>query len=119
MSMYAVGDEVGYVRYYRGTMMSQGISRVVKVNHHGHILLENGKQFDKHGAERKKEYGGTRLTNADELRAQIAQVAADRQRSQMAQELIKLIEGQRDGYGRQHEASDEIRARMRQLINQL
>ncbi len=119
MSMYAVGDEVGYVRYYMGTMMSQGISHVVKINHHGHILLENGKQFDKHGAERKVTHGGARLINADVLRAQIAQVAADRQRSQMAQELIQLVQGQRDGHGRQHEASKEIRARMMQLVNQL
>lgn len=119
MSMYAVGDEVGYVRYYMGTIMQQGISRVIKVNHHGHMILENGRQFDRWGAERKVSHGGCRLINADELRAQIAQVAADRMRAQAAQELIQLVQGQRDGYGRQHEANDQTRARMLDLVNQL
>lgn len=121
MNAYKVGDEVGYVRYgsWGHTMMSQGISRIVKINHHGHIILENGKQFDKQGRERKKEYGGTHLIDAQLLRDQIAEDRATRERGQAAQALIKLMEQQKDGYGRYHKMSDEIKQEMILLINLL
>lgn len=121
MNTYAVGDEVGFVRYggWHGTMLSQGISRVTNINRYGHIHLENGRQFDRNGDERNVKYGGARLIAADQLRAQLDKAQADRQRAQAAQELVKLIEGQRDGYGRHHEVSDDIRARMQDLVNRL
>ena len=119
--MYAVGDEVGYVRYgsWGSTMMSQGISRIAKINHHGHILLENGKQFDKHGNERKKEYGAVHLIDAQLLRDRIAEDVATRERGKAAQALIKLVEQQKDGHGRYHKTSEEIKQEMLLLINQL
>ena len=47
-AQHKVGDEVGYSRHHQwGTLLSHGFSRVSKINGHGPIILENGKQFDK------------------------------------------------------------------------
>jgi len=49
---YQVGAEVGYGRFHQGTPINYGFSRVVNVNRHGHVKLENGMVFDKFGHER-------------------------------------------------------------------
>ena len=115
-----VGDEVGYGRHHQwGTLLQHGFSRVAKINHHGHIILENGREFDKHGQERKREYGGLRLFAADRLRAELQHIEERRARGRAASELKALIDGQRNGFGEQCPTSDEVRARMIELVNQL
>lgn len=115
-----VGDEVGYGRHHGwGTLLGHGFSRVAKINHHGHIHLENGKVFDKNGNERKTEYGCLRLMAADSLRAELQHIEERRARARAANELKALLDGQRNGFGEQCPASDEVRARMIELVNQL
>jgi hypothetical protein len=116
-----IGDEVGYYRSHNwhGTILGHGFGRVVKINHHGHITLDNGRQFDRHGDERKVEYGGLRLIVADELHKQLALREQQRARNRAAQELIALVNGQRNGYGEQCAVGEETRARMIELVNQL
>lgn len=121
MMQVQVGDEVGFGRYHSfgGQLLTHGFSTVTKVNHHGHVHLANGRVFDKHGRERNVQYGGLRLMQADDLRAQLNQIAQNRARVQAAQQLKQLIDGQRNGFGDQIQIDDETRNRMIALVNQL
>lgn len=111
-----VGDEVGYGRYHTwGTLLQHGFSRVARINHHGHIHLENGKVFDRHGHERKVEFGGLRLMEATHLRAALQSIAEQRARNTAARELQALL----DARGDRHAISDETRAKMIELVNRL
>lgn len=116
-----VGDEVGYVRYggWHHTMLSHGFGRVVKINHHGHIHLDNGRQFDRHGDERKQTYGGLRLIDAAALRERLAEIDVQRARNAAANELKSLIDGQRNGHGDICKVDDGVRAKMIELVNRL
>lgn len=115
-----VGDEVGYGRYHDwGTLLQHGFSRVVKINHHGHIQLANGKVFDKHGEERPKQYGGVRLMQAERLRAELDMIAKGKVRAQAAQELKTLIDAQRNGHGVQGAITEDVRAIMMDLVRKL
>ena len=116
-----VGSEIGYYRRagWHGTIMGHGFGRVVKINHYGHITLDNGRQFDRYGDERKVKHGGMCLIAAGELRKLLADRDQQRARNAAAQELKALIDGQRNGYGDQCAADDTVRARMIELVNQL
>jgi len=116
-----VGDEVGYYRshYWHGTVLAHGFGRVAKINHHGHIILDNGRQFDRYGDERKVEHGGLRLITADKLRDILAAREQQRARNGAANELKQLIDGRRNGHGDHCAVDDKTRARMIELVNQL
>lgn len=115
-----VGDEVGYGRRHNwGTLLHHGFSKVVKINHHGHIHLENGKVFDKHGDERKVEHGGLRLYDAARLRDELQRIEACRARARAASELRSLLDRQRNGFGDGCPVDEDVRARMIELVNQL
>lgn len=116
-----VGSEIGYVRYvgWHRTILSHGFSRVAKINHYGHVILENGRQFDRHGDERKVKHGGLRLIAADDLRKRLAELEQQRGRTAAANELKSLIDGRRNGYGDHLAVDDKTRARMIELVNQL
>jgi hypothetical protein len=119
-AQHKVGDEVGYCRHHQwGTLLSHGFSRVAKVNGHGHVILENGKQFDKHGHERNATYGGLHLVDASNLRAELQHIAEQRARNAAGRELEELIKGRRNGHGDLCAISEEVRARMIELINKL
>jgi len=66
-----VGDEVGFARYYNSTLMNYGFSNIVKINKFGHIMLENGTSYDKHGTERKSPYSATYLYKPETLRERL------------------------------------------------
>lgn len=115
-----VGDEVGYGRHHQwGTLLQHGFSRVAKINHHGHIHLENGKVFDRHGNERNQTYGGLRLMEAQRLRDELQRIAEGRARAAAANELRKLLDDHRNGRGEQCVLNDAARARMIELVNAL
>jgi len=116
-----VGDEVGYCHRHSswGTLLRSGFSRVVKINGHGHIHLEDGRVFNKHGEERNVLYGGLRLIDAERLREERRHISEQRARNAAANELRTLLDRQRNGRGEQCPASDETRARMIELINKL
>jgi hypothetical protein len=119
MFQIQVGDQVGYGRYHNGTLIQHGFSKVVKINHHGHIHLENGKVFDKHGDERGSTYGVLRLIPAERLREQLDHIQAQRARNQRMMELKNLLDSQRNGRGEMCEISADTRARMIELVSQL
>lgn len=113
-----VGEEIGYSRYHQwGTLVAHGFSKVAKINHHGHIILENGKVFDRHGRERNVQYGGLRLVEPNRLRDELQHISLQRARSVAARELMDLLEARRCVDFRP--TSDETKARMIELVNQL
>ena len=117
---HKVGDEVGYCRHHQwGTLLSHGFSLVAKVNGHGHIILENGKVFDKRGDERNTTYGGLRLISAERLRGQLKVIEEQRARNRAANELEELLKSWRNGRGDLCAISEGTRAKMIELINKL
>jgi hypothetical protein len=115
-----VGDEVGYGRYHQwGTLLQHGFSKVEKINRWGHVILENGKVFNKDGYERGREYGALHIMTAAHLREVLESIKQRRERNAVANELKALIDGQRNGHGDICEVSDETRARMIELVNRL
>ena len=119
-AQHKVGDEVGYCRHHQwGTLLAHGFSRVAKINGHGHIILENGKQFDKHGRERNAIASMLHLIDANQLRAELQQVAEQRARNAAARELEELIKSWRNGRGNICPISDETRAKMIELVSKI
>lgn len=120
MTTYTVGEEVGFGRHGgRGFFMSHGFSRITKINHHGHIHLENGRVFDRHGRERKCQYGEAHLMDAQMLRDQLAAIAERRERANIFNELKSIMDNQRNGYGDVCALDDATRERMIALVNKL
>src|SRR6266568_264072 len=96
---YAIGQEIGYCRWCTYGPMETGFSIVSKINGHGHILLANGMQFDKHGNQRGEKYSSKSLVEAETLRRQLAYIQARRDRNRAVDDLLNLIQGQKTGNG--------------------
>ena len=120
MIQVKVGDEVGYGRYHSwGTLLNHGFSKVTKINRWGHIILENGKVFDKQGQERNCQYGGAHIMDADRLRERLDEIKQARERANAANEIKKILDGQRTGGGEFVAISNEVREQMIALVNKL
>ena len=89
-----VGDMVGYFRVggTGGHMMGVGYGTVTKINGHGHIFLDTGKVFDKHGNERGTNYG-VHLVDAEYLCERVAKEQARQDKAAMVRSLIQKLEG--------------------------
>lgn len=89
-----VGDMVGYCRFggTGGHMMGAGFGHVTKINGHGHIFLDTGKVFDKHGDERGTKYG-LHLVDAEHLRDRLTNEQARQNKAAMVRSLIQKLEG--------------------------
>jgi len=114
-----VGDEVGFGKYHWGTLIRHGFSRVTKINHYGHVHLENGRQFDRYGDERKQTYGGVHLIAADRLRHELQALDRLRARNAAACELKALLDAQRNSRGDMCAVNNEVREKMIELVNNL
>lgn len=85
-----VGDEVGFARCTQHGYQCSGFATVTKVNGHGHITLDNGKVFNKHGTERNSTFG-TRLIDAEHLRTALARTEAARRQAHAVRQIeLKL-----------------------------
>ena len=113
-----VGDEVGYARSARMGYMSAGFSTVTKVNGHGHIILENGKTFDKRGNERNTNYGGLFLIQAANLREAQARDNAERERVSRAKALQQKVQDL-FGYSGNVHVTAERKAELMALVEAL
>jgi len=117
-----VGDEIGFYRrdYLSGDVLSHGFSRIAKINHHGHIILEDGQQFNRHGEERKAEDDGMHLITIECLRDLLESYEMQMACRQAANELKRLIDAQKTGQGEYRRAvDDKARERMIALVNKL
>jgi hypothetical protein len=120
MIQVKVGDEVGFGRYHTwGTLLQHGFSKVIKINRWGHIILENGKVFNKDGQERGDHYGALHIMEAQRLREVLEGIQQRRDRNAVAHQLQDLLEAQRNGHGDNCKVNDETRARMIELVNKL
>ncbi len=89
-----VGDMVGYFRVggTGGRMMDVGFGKVTKINGHGHIFLDTGKVFTKHGDERGNKYGVC-LVDAGHLRKRVADEQARQDKAILVRNLIQKLQG--------------------------
>ena len=122
-----IGDEVGYSRLDTGAdqCFDAGFARVIEINRHGHITLDTGLVFDKHGKERDHAREGAgaplELCTADDLRARLIHQADTQSKlNRAAAELEDVIKRCRDDRGNViWPISDDARATMVWLMNQL
>jgi hypothetical protein len=112
-----VGDEVGFGRYGRYTYHSTGFARVAKVNGFGHITLETGKVFDKHGRERSTN-SGLELIEAGVLRQRIARETAEREQRARFNALEQKIQSMHTYSGTDH-ITPEAKAELLALVEAL
>ena len=105
---FGVGEMVGYYSHSDGyrSMVGVGYGKVTKINGHGHIILDNGKTFDKHGDERGPKYYKLHLINAEKLRNRVAENQAQRNKATMVRDLIRRLEGSFSYAGTVHIDSD-------------
>jgi hypothetical protein len=105
---FGVGEMVGYYSHSDGyrSMMGVGYGKVTKINGHGHIILDNGKTFDKHGDERGPKYYKLHLMNAEKLRNRVAENQVQRKKATMVRDLIRKLEGSFSYAGTVHIDSD-------------
>ena len=105
---FGVGEIVGYYSHSDGyrSMMGVGYGKVTKINGHGHIILDNGKTFDKHGDERGPKYSKLHLMNAEKLRNRVAENLAQGKKATMVRDLIHKLEGSFSYAGTVHIDSD-------------
>ena len=115
-----VGDMVGYCRFggTGGHMMGVGFGKVTKINGHGHIRLDTGKEFDKHGDERGLKYGKTHLVDAEILRDRVVNEQARQNKAAMVRSLIQKLQGSFSYSGTVHidgDAKQELLAMVNSL----
>jgi hypothetical protein len=105
---FGVGEMVGYYSHSDGyrSMMGVGYGKITKINGHGHIILDNGKTFDKHGDERGPKYYKLHLMNAEKLRNRVAENLAQGKKATMVRDLIRKLEGSFSYAGTVHIDSD-------------
>lgn len=125
MFQATVGQEVAIVRNSSGFygFTSATYAKVAKINGFGHIILDNGKKFDKFGYEYKgTKYHCCYLADADQTRAQIAEQNAKRDLNNNVRKVVddfnKIINNNKNGMG-QYFISAETKAELVALINQL
>ena len=115
------GDEVGVARRTRYGLSSAAFGRVVKINGHGHIWVDTGKdllvKFDKHGHSYKNLYGPS-LVDAAQLRAELAHEAERKERARLARELEAELKSGWSYSGTFHATAERIAA-MKNLLADL
>lgn len=119
-----VGDEVGFYRENSsyGSLRGTGFATVTKINGFGHIMLDNGYTFDKHGVERTKSFIVRKLIDAARLREIEAADEARSNRNHSAREaesmIAKVFANRRNGCG-DYFITAEDKAEMIALINNI
>src|SRR4051812_49226676 len=121
MANYVVGQEVGYARWHRGMhMMGHGFSTVTKINGHGHIILADGKKFDKRG----QEYGATPhfglcLMAPDYIGKELAAFAKQHRRNEVRKKVEQVMHDHRFGNGNMGPLPIAAKEELITLIKQL
>lgn len=112
-----VGDEVAYGRFGRYDYHSTGFAKVVKVNAHGHITLDNGMVFDKHGQERNQPFG-VKLLDPNHLRERQERTKAQQETDRKVHEILGVLNDRRGGTGH-YLINAETKEQLLKLVNQL
>lgn len=94
-----VGDEVGFARFYGfNSSFTGGIATVAKINGHRHITLDNGRVFDKYGAERNATHG-SRLYTAAYIQRCKADVEVRHELNKNYNLLLNMLAAKKTGAG--------------------
>lgn len=114
-----VGQEVAYGHLNRssGGFMHVCYSRVAKINGYGHVILESGKVFDKHGTERNTSYAA-RLLDAQQTREYEARKQAQRDVNAKVRDIQALLDGRRTG-ARDYKIDEATKAELLRMVNEL
>jgi hypothetical protein len=115
----AIGQEVAYGKHHWDTLLYGGKSRVAKINGHGHIILENGKVFDKNGRARPDVVGsswsdGSRLMTVKAYDAHHAARGTRQSRQRLVVEIAHTL-NEYASYG----FTDEQKAALQDKIGRL
>ena len=106
-----VGDEVGVARRSRYGLASAAFGRVVKINGHGHIWVDDAYggigKFDKQGNSYKNRYGPS-LTDAGRLRIEMAIEAKRKDRVRVAREMEQALKEGWSYSGTWHPSQERI-----------
>jgi hypothetical protein len=115
----AIGQLVGYGYWHRNSLLCFNRSKVAKINGFGHITLDDGSVFDKHGKLR----GDTNprvylidIATADEYSKNMKIL---RDRSTAVSELKNKIAGRQRGDSYYAEFSQELKDQLKELIDAL
>ena len=117
-----VGAEVGIFRSGWRSWSTGNIAKVAKINRYGHIILDNGLVFDKHGQERavKKAFSGKRvLVNPNLVREEIERLKRRSQINEAVGEIQTIIRNTYNSYRGEYTFTEEQKQKMVQLINSL
>ena len=119
---YAVGQEVGYGVWSSLSVgvRSAGFGKIIKINGHGHITVDNGVVFDKHGNARPDtEYTNMVLIAPDYLRRIQADAAQQRIRNNAMNSIITTVKRQTNSRGDICEVPQETKDELIRLVNLL
>ena len=115
------GDEVGVARRTRYGLSSAAFGRVVKINGHGHIWVDTGKdllvKFDKHGNSYKNTLGPS-LIDAVRLRIEMAIEAKRKDRVRVAREMEEVLKSGWSYSGTWHPSQERIDA-LKNLVDEM
>ena len=98
-----VGDEVGAIWSGSASYANATIHKVTKINGHGHIFLDNGDVYDKHGDKRmadKKAYNTGRIVEATVVYANKAANQENRRQRDIMAAVTAKLNGMSNGFGR-------------------
>jgi hypothetical protein len=119
-----VGDEVGTVWSSSHSYASASISKVTKINGHGHIYLSNGDVYDKHGDKRtlkiNKSSSGScmHLVPADAVRREKEALAENQRLRGIVSSINAKLAGLSGYSGRVHVTAED-KAELIALVNTL
>jgi hypothetical protein len=114
----AVGDEVAFGRLSQNRVR---FARVAKINRWGHIILDNGLNFDKHGNQRDTVFTTSAhyLIEIGKARAFVEHRQIQNERNAAARNIIHTLEQRKNGYGDFCEIDDATRQRLLDLVAKL
>jgi len=118
------GDEIGVVRYNRsyGGFVSSQFGTVTKVNGHGHIFVNVGKdedlRFTKNGEQYRNERFGVSLVDPDRLRTELAVEQTRRNRASIVREIESTLKSGWSYSGTWHPSEERIDA-LKDLVAKL
>ncbi len=113
-----VGNAVAYMRWHSMTIIEHGFSTVKKINGHGHITLDNGKQFDKYGRERGKDYAYCTLTEVEVLQSHLTIRDAQRTKKKTVNDIEQIVKASW-GYSGVPHFTIETKSQLLALVNSL
>ena len=114
--MYFVGQEIGIIRGSSRSIFNGYISKVINVNGHGHVTVETGEVFNKHGKSRRP-YSHDTLAQAAVVRHHLDNQGIITARNKVFHDLKSVIEAC-ESYGNLFIYESDVK-KMQELVSLL